>query len=286
MKLKPFKRIPGLIAFGVIVLVCAVRWIQFDFWDRLERTTYDMRVREALKFSPPVATNLGFVFIDEESIVYVRTNRSIGYHFGLYWPRQVYGRIIKELGDQGAKAAALDVIFGELRDDHPQVEMTDGRLLESDEFFALQLRHASNVILAVTREVTPPPLFLTNALALGDISTDRDSDGILRRAQAFRLYRKWHLAFRQVEADPEYGIDLRQARVEPRRIVLPRREGEPIKVPLDQDGNFDLADFVGDKLPPGMARKAKPFTEERTRLISRMAALPCADLPEFNALFR
>jgi adenylate cyclase len=38
---------------------------------------------------------------------------------------------------------------------------------------------------------------------------------------------------------------------------------EDIRVPLDAEGCFDLADFAGDKLPPGVARRAKPFTEER-----------------------
>ncbi len=262
MKFKPIKRAPLWIACGVIALVCLVRWFQFDFFDRIERMTYDMRVREALKSRPTVATNLGFVFIDEDSIRYVKTNRAIGFHFGLYWPRQVYGRLIHELAAQGAKAVGLDVIFGDLREDHPSVQMADGSLMDSDRFFAVQMERASNVILAVTREVMPPLDFLTNALAIGDISTDKDSDGILRRAQAFSVYRKWHFAFRQVEADPDLGIDLNKARIEPAQIVLPRREGD-IKVPLDPDGNFDLADFGGEKLPPGVARKAKPFTEER-----------------------
>jgi adenylate cyclase len=44
---------------------------------------------------------------------------------------------------------------------------------------------------------------------------------------------------------------------------LPRRGAEDIKVPLDREGNFDLADFGGDRLPVGTARRAKPFTEER-----------------------
>ncbi|MEY2428782.1 MAG: adenylate cyclase, partial [Verrucomicrobiota bacterium] len=257
---KPFKRIPGLIALGVIVLVCAIRWCHFDFWDRLERMTYDMRAREALKFSSPVATNLGFVFIDEASIRSVWSG-SLGYSFGLYWPRQVYGRVVQELADQGATAVAFDILFGELRPDHPAVSMTDGRIVESDEFFALQMRRASNTIIAVTKEVTPPPVFLTNALAPGDITTDKDSDGILRRVQAFRTHRIWHPAFQQAEAD--YGVDLASARLEPGRILLTNRDSEIIKVPLDKDGNFDLADFVGDKLPPGMPRKAKPFTDKR-----------------------
>jgi len=35
-----------------------------------------------------------------------------------------------------------------------------------------------------------PALFATNALALGDITSDRDSDGILRRVKAFQDYRR------------------------------------------------------------------------------------------------
>ncbi|HEX4645027.1 MAG TPA: adenylate/guanylate cyclase domain-containing protein, partial [Verrucomicrobiae bacterium] len=108
----------------------------------------------------------------------------------------------------------------------------------------------------------PPDLFRTNAMALGDISAEKDSDGILRRARAFRIYRKWHPAFQQVEDDPGYGVDLRRARIEPRQIILPRSEGDPIRIPLDEQGRFDLLDF-SDKVPAGMARRQKPFTEER-----------------------
>ena len=263
VKRQPIKRIPVLIALGVIVLIGLIQWRHFAFFDSLERMTYDLRARQALQYAPTVATNLGFVFIDDASIAFVRTNRTLGYRFGLYWPRQVYGRLVEELAAQGARAVALDIIFGELRPD-PLVRMADMSFLESDDFFALQMRRANNVILAVPPDLTLPPLFLTNALALGDISTHKDyPEGVLRRAQAFRVCRKWHFAFRQVEADPEFGVDLRQARIEPRQVVLPRHGGNDIKVPLDGEGNFDLVDFGGENLPPGVARKAKPFTEER-----------------------
>jgi class 3 adenylate cyclase len=226
--------------------------------------TYDMRARQALKLSPTVATNLGFVFISDASMDFVLTNSPIGYRYGLKWPRSVYGRLLEELAAQGARAVSLDIIFGELRPDHPPVHMADDRLVESDDFFALQMRRANNVILAVPEDLTPPPLFLTNALAMGDISTHKDyPEGILRRAQAFRISRKWHSAFRQLAADPGFGVDLRLARVESGQVILPRSDADDIKVPLDQEGNFDLTAFSGDKLPPGAARNAKPFTEER-----------------------
>jgi class 3 adenylate cyclase/CHASE2 domain-containing sensor protein len=263
VKLKPVKRTPVLIAGGVILLVSLTQWWRFSFFESLERMTYDMRVRQALKHAPTIATNLGFVFIDDASIAFVRTNQALG-RYGLYWPRSVYGRLIEELSAQGARTVALDVIFDGLRQDHPSVRMADGNYLESDEFFALQLRQAGNVILAMPEDLTPPLLFLTNAVALGDISTHKDHpEGVLRRAQAFRVRRKWHFAFRQLASNPEFGVDLSLARLEPGRVVMPRLGADDIKVPLDGEGNFDLTAFAGDKLPPGVARKAKPFSEER-----------------------
>ncbi len=247
-----------------MTLIGLVRVLHFGFLESLERMTYDMRAREALKFAPPVATNLGFVCIDDASIAFVRTNRSLGYQCGLYWPRQVYGRAVEELAAEGARAVALDVIFGELRPFDSEVRMADGKPMESDRFFAVQMRRANNVILAVPPDLTPPLLFLTNAFALGGISAYKDyPEGILRRAQAFRVITNWHFAFRQVAADPSFGVDLDRARVESGQVVLPRQGGDDIRVPLDRDGNFDLADFGGDNLPPGVPRKAKPFTEKR-----------------------
>ncbi len=262
MKLKPFKRIPALIALGVMALICLIRLGEFDFFERLEWITYDMRARQALRSPTLVATNLGFVFIDEQSIRAVQ-DRSLGYSFGLYWPRQVYARLVNELVAQGAETVAFDVVFGDTRPDHPPVQLADNQLMESDEFFAYEMRRAGNVVLAVTRDLRPPPLFATNAAALGDISTDKDSDGVLRRARAFRVYREWHPAFKDVESDPDYGVDLQRAVVTRDAVILPRSNGEEIKISLDDEGRFSLADFYGDNLPPGTPAKAKPFTQSR-----------------------
>jgi class 3 adenylate cyclase/CHASE2 domain-containing sensor protein len=262
VQLKPIQRAPALLAVAVLLFVCFVRLLQLDFFERLERMTYDLRVRTALHFPAPVATNLAFVAIEDSSITTVQSGR-LGYRFGLYWPRQVYGRLIEELAAQDATAVAFDVQFGELRPDHPPVQMADGRLIDSDDFFAMQSRLAGNVILAATSDVMPPDLFATNALALGDISTEKDSDGVLRRAKAFRIYRHWHPLFQEVGADPELGVDLRLARIESGQIILPQANGGQIRVPIDTQTNFELADFIGDKLPPGAAPKARAFTDER-----------------------
>ena len=262
VKRKSIRLAPVLVAAGVIGLVCLLDLARFDLFEKFENITYDLRVRTAARLSPTIATNLGFVAISDDSIA--RINHGLlGSRFGLYWPRKIYGWLVRELSAEGAGAEAFDILFGELRPDHGGVLMADGvTVVESDKYFADQVKKAGNVILAADRGSVPPDLFRTNAMALGDISADKDSDGILRRARAFRVYRKWHPAFQQVEDDPGYGVDLRRARVEPRQIILPRAEGDPIRIPLNEQGRFDLLDF-SDKIPAGMARFQKPFTEER-----------------------
>lgn len=262
VKIKPPKRAHLLIAAVIVVATCLLRFFTPELLERVELMTYDMRVRHALKRPFPAATNLGFVFIDENTIEHVRRG-TFGYHHGLYWPRSVYARVVQELSDQGAALAAFDVLFGELRGDHSAVQMADGSFKEADDFFALTLRQCSNSILAVTADLTIPPLFATNALALGDISTERDKDGVLRRVKLFRTYKKWHPAFLQLEAEDEYLVDLSKARIYTNQIVLPRLDLEDIVIPLRPDGCFDLADFIGEKIPPGMERWPKPFTEQR-----------------------
>ena len=254
MKLKPLKRAPVLLALAVLALVCGLRLAGLDLFERLERMTYDIRVRAAQKFPAPAATNLAFVSMEDSSIAAIR-HGLLGRPYGLYWPRHIYGRVVGELSAQGAKAVAFDILFGELRPDHAPVLMSDGSLVESDEFLAMQMSRASNVISAFTAEVTPPDLFATNSLLLGDISTEKDSDGVLRRIRGFEL--KWHPAFKS--AARQMGINLDQARIEPDKIVLPLPGGTNITVVLNHDDDFDLTDFVGDQIPKGWKRFDKPF---------------------------
>ena len=284
MKFKPVKLAPALIATGVILLVCLARVLQLDYFERQEQITYDWRVRTALRFPQPVATNLGFVFMDEDSIAALN-NGSLGYRYGLLWPRHIYGRVLRELSAQGAKLVTFDILFGELRVDHASVGEPPGRwpdltnflaalhpgqklpisedgsvFAESDDYFAWQLKRTGIGAVAAQEGVLPHPLFLTNAVGKGDISAEVDEgEGVLRRAKAFRTYRRWHWAFQKTEA--EFGFDLTKARLEPGQIVLTRGQGETLKVPVDADNEFDVTQLFVP--PPGTPTRDKAFTEER-----------------------
>ena len=288
LKLKPLKLAPAIIAILVIAFVCLVRLLDFSWVERLENMTYDKRARAAHSRPLEVATNLGCVFITDDSIAAIGSGM-LGKPYGLYWPRQIYGRILRELTAQGARAVSFDVMFSDRRFDHGAVPVSikqwpdlgeflaalhpggktdtfeqqgeELTLVESDDYFAWQLKRSGRAVVAAERGVLPSSLFSDNAFAKADISADTDADGVLRRARAFQNYTQWHWAFRQAEA--EGYIDLRKARFEPGQIVFPRAGGDDVKIPVDSENNFDLADFGGEKLPTGVARKAKAFIDER-----------------------
>ncbi|HXB60086.1 MAG TPA: CHASE2 domain-containing protein, partial [Candidatus Acidoferrales bacterium] len=96
MTFKPSRHAPVLVAALVIALVCGLQLLHLDFFERLERMTYDLRVKAALDFPAPAATNLAFVAIEDSSLKAVQDGQ-VGLHFGLLWPRQVYGRLVDEL---------------------------------------------------------------------------------------------------------------------------------------------------------------------------------------------
>jgi class 3 adenylate cyclase len=104
----------------------------------------------------------------------------------------------------------------------------------------------------------PPSLFVTNVLALGDITTDKDSDGVLRRVNAFQSVRRWHPLIEN--AAQKYGVSLSDLLVEKDRIVLPLEHGQTLEIPLDNNGEMDVK---SRKVPAEPRAKAKPFTDER-----------------------
>jgi class 3 adenylate cyclase/CHASE2 domain-containing sensor protein len=260
---KPSRRAPLIVAVVVIALVCLLRVWHLEFFERLECMTYDLRAKAALDFPTPVATNLAFVSIEDSSIKAV-LNGDVGFHFGLLWPREVYGRLVDELSAEGAKTVGFDVLFGELRPDQiDDVQMTDGQLLSSDDYFAFELQHAGNVINAITPDISPPELFITNSLALGDITTEKDRDGVLRRVKTFRVYRRWHPYIQYFARPDQYDLDLDRVKVLPDKIVLPQiGTTNAVELPIDAQTNFSMTDLLGDPLPPGIPPKARAFTDE------------------------
>lgn len=294
MTLSKAKLIPYAIAVGVIAFVSFLQSLRH--WDEgggtlmegsrrameeLEWKTYDLRVRSALKRQPNCATNLAFVYISDDDIKNIAdgSGGELDYRYGLYWPRAVYGHLVAELKAQGAKLTAFDVLFGELRYDHlPVLISTNQTPLSSDEFFATRMREAGNVAIATSDGLAPNPLFLGSARTLGDISSERDSDGVLRHARAFRVVRFWHTVIESYAA--RYGFDPNEAIKDGARLPI---EGSTktrlLKIALDKDNNYDVTAFKAEFGEGGSARFSMRGKAYRDRLVWHMGiVMAAADL--------
>ncbi|KAF0179251.1 MAG: Adenylate/guanylate cyclase [Limisphaerales bacterium] len=267
------KLIPYAIALGVIAFVSFLQSLRH--WstsgrviEELEWKTYDLRARSALNRRPPCATNLGFVLISDNDIKNIAdgSGGELDYRYGLYWPRAVYGHLVSELKAQGAKLTAFDVLFGELRFDHPQVVVaTNQAPLSSDEFFAARIREAGNVAIATSDGLAPNPLFLGNSLALGDISSERDSDGVLRHARAFRTVRFWHTVIERYAA--RYDFNPKLVLTGPTEILVPgTTQTLVIQIPIDTAQMFDInafkSQFPGERRVP-FSMQGKAYRDQR-----------------------
>ena len=112
--MKTRRLIPILLTSLVLGLVCGIQMLcqtreGLPLVQKLEWMTYDWRVRLAAQASRPVATNLGFVFIDDDSVHSLLKGRDFPFRFGPLWPRQVYGLLLRELKAQDAQAVGFDV---------------------------------------------------------------------------------------------------------------------------------------------------------------------------------
>ena len=251
MKFESLKSPAALLTLAVVGLVALAQavptWLpRLDVFQRLEWMTYDWRVRNAFDRPAPVATNLAAIFIDNDSLKIFNEK----HRYSWPWPRHLHGRLVRELALEGATAIGFDIFLIELQPDFTETRVLipgKGRV-SSDDYLALQLKAAKNVVLGAPGEtidglwrVLPPAeLFRTNAAALAHATSDRDTDGVLRRAKPFKddpqLGRIWHLGLRM--AATTLNLDLAAAQIEPRRIVLRGSGGIERVIPLDPDGFF------------------------------------------------
>lgn len=261
------KRVPGLIAIGVLAVVCLLRlcetwWPSFDLLRRMELMTVDWRVRLAVGQPSTTHSNLAAVYLDEGALRLFSEAHGLAYPL----PRLAYGCVTRELKAQGARVIAFDMLFLDTRRDrelyfnrsntHQILTVSSPtatlgtNYVSSDQFFADRMADAGNVILAVpphpqkTNHLTlPSGIFATNAAGLGHVVSRPDVDGVVRRVAVLRVdestgRRVWALGITM--AAMELGLDLERAQFYPGRITLAstNRPGLERRLPVDADGNL------------------------------------------------
>jgi class 3 adenylate cyclase/CHASE2 domain-containing sensor protein len=307
LSLKQIKLVPVFLAAAVIVVVCAVQSLRFtgdgsNPFERLEWITHNWRAQYAVNLKPPVAGNLAFVWIDDLSIKRVHEGKSLGLRdgYGLYWPRMIYGRVVRELRRQGARATAFDVLFSDSRPFDKgyflsnRVDIADGGpnstpiFQDSDDFLAEQMLKAGNVIIASTPGLVAHPMFERAAASLGDISSSPDADGVLRRTRPMQTMRIWNANIIQ-QLGHQFSIE--DAEIGEKQIIFRNSEDGLYKLPLDRQGRFNLYLLTADMLPglensiPESEHWQKPFESRQVWHMGIVAAAMELGLDLKNARF-
>ena len=116
--------------------------------------------------------------------------------------------------------------------------------ISSDAFFAQEIGRASNVILAIERNLLPAPTFRTNALSLASAASHIDN-GVLRRARPFQELVEWHPLIEAL-VRPLWSSFGNGSTNQPGKIVIPVGKSEldlhpePFTVPLNANGTLKL----------------------------------------------
>jgi len=124
-------RIRSLVFFfaaAVIGSLFAVGLATNEFFQNVERSSYDWRVQNLRKADSPTTSAL--VLIDEETLSFLKEHEQIGWPL----PRDMYCPVILWLAKAGAKAVAFDILYSDPT--------------EFDSVFAECIADAGNVVLA------------------------------------------------------------------------------------------------------------------------------------------
>lgn len=297
--MKPWSRdlqrwAPVLITGAVVLLCWGLQSLSLgdsrgsSVFSRLENISYDWRVRWVTSTNTPVCPDLVAVAIDDLA----HSSVSLTHGEIWPWPRYIHGQLVEELAAEGAKVVAFDILFLTPYPAYSDV-LENGEPFPSDPYFARGLRRAGNVLLAASSSTNaggwdlemPISLLATNALGVGHIVSDVDSDGVLRRVKAYydhpRYGRVWHLA---VRAAAEYlGMDMDLTEVRPHAILLRGQQGRSRVIPTDEHGFFYIDWVLG--MNEGQRREIIiPFSEFLQRVTDRRNGKPVTDSDMRNAI--
>lgn len=224
-----------------------------DLFQGLELTLFDWRVRQAADSANALSPKLRLVLAGDSTIQSLRLRYPLGEVFGVTFPRQLYARVLRELGAQGAKVVAFDVLLSDDRPDHPGVSVPGStNRVSSDGFFADQIAAHGRVVLGTLADDPPAPRFRDVAHALGGVDSPRDIDGSARRVRAFVDCR--YIGSQVINYATKRGLYAELHPTNSVHLVDPAGE-RGLVLPVTPDGQVEL--------PMGGARISVPALEHR-----------------------
>ena len=195
---------------------------RLDFLRRLELMSYDLRVERAVAKGEELDPSLSLVLFQNETIEDLHLGQTLTNRLHPLYPRDIYGRVLRELRAEGATAVAFDILMTEERIDdgdwlrqkladmfvppttagkttndpnvaeilekYPQLAaLLNGVSVETgDQMFAREIKATRNTILAVTTNDACYFSFRLAGAQLGAVDSPKDVDGTERRVRAYQ----------------------------------------------------------------------------------------------------
>lgn len=167
-----------IIAISSILITLVFHFL--GLFNAFENKSYDLRMINAAKYKQP-CEEICLIIVDQESIDWAKEK----YNWSWPWPREAYGRMIDFISAGNPKAIAFDILYTEPsvygEDDDIALGMAEARSKKVIQTFFYSADDYGKTLM-------PVKPINDNAALLGNITSAKDNDDIIRRTRLFDTF--------------------------------------------------------------------------------------------------
>lgn len=167
-----------IIAISSILITLVFHFL--GLFNAFENKSYDLRMINAAKYKQP-CEEICLIIVDQESIDWAKEK----YNWSWPWPREAYGKMIDFISAGNPKAIAFDILYTEPsvygEDDDIALGMAEARSKKVIQTFFYSADDYGKTLM-------PVKPINDNAALLGNITSAKDNDDIIRRTRLFDTF--------------------------------------------------------------------------------------------------
>lgn len=167
-----------IIASSSILITLVFHFL--GLFNAFENKSYDLRMINAAKYKQP-CEEICLIIVDQESIDWAKEK----YNWSWPWPREAYGKMIDFISVGNPKAIAFDILYTEPsvygEDDDIALGMAEARSKKVIQTFFYSADDYGKTLM-------PVKPINDNAALLGNITSAKDNDDIIRRTRLFDTF--------------------------------------------------------------------------------------------------
>lgn len=167
-----------IIAISSILITLVFNFL--GLFNAFENKSYDLRMINSAKYKQP-CEEICLIIVDQESIDWAKEK----YNWSWPWPREAYGRMIDFISAGNPNAIVFDILYTEPsvygEDDDIALGMAEARSKKVIQTFFYSADDYGKTLM-------PVKPINDNAALLGNITSAKDSDDIIRRTRLFDTF--------------------------------------------------------------------------------------------------